>query len=152
MKAGYIREVGCALQRAKLQADPLMDLARLRVRTARCFLDGFAQIREMQGHISLPIFAAMSPTDKVRAASSLLVVYRVKKANYSVQSSLTSVNRDIKSRKKMVRNTFLITSPPEALDFLVCIHVKHDLLFPETIFCMSERVVRAPNLGDSGVA
>ncbi len=48
-----------------------MDLARLRVCTARCFLDGFAQIREMQGHVSLPIFAAMSPIDKVLAAESM---------------------------------------------------------------------------------
>ena len=47
-----------------------MDLARLRVCTARCFLDGFAQIREMQGHVSLPIFAAMSPIDMVLAAES----------------------------------------------------------------------------------
>ncbi|EIE26115.1 alpha/beta-hydrolase [Coccomyxa subellipsoidea C-169] len=51
-------------KREELKADPFMDLARLRVCTARCFLDGFAQIKEMQGHVSLPIFAAMSPIDK----------------------------------------------------------------------------------------
>ena len=108
------------MQRAKLQADPLMDLARLRVRTARCFLDGFAQIREMQGRISLPIFAAMSPTDKVRAALSLLVVYRVKKTNYSVQSSLISVNHDIRVRKW---SEILSTSPhPLKRSRLPCLH------------------------------
>lgn len=44
--------------------NPFMDLALLRVRTAKCFLDGFAQIREVQSRISLPIFAAMSHTDQ----------------------------------------------------------------------------------------
>lgn len=60
----------CALQRAELGADPFMDLAKLRVRTGRSFLDGFKQIREMQGHVSLPIFAAMSPTDEARPHAS----------------------------------------------------------------------------------
>ncbi|BDA44401.1 probable monoglyceride lipase [Coccomyxa sp. Obi] len=50
--------------REQLQSDPFMDLALVRVRTARCFLDGFAQIRAVQSRINLPIFAAMSPTDQ----------------------------------------------------------------------------------------
>ena len=48
-----------------------MDLALVRVRTARCFLDGFAQIREVQSRINLPIFAAMSPTDQASSAQPL---------------------------------------------------------------------------------
>jgi hypothetical protein len=55
------------MQRERLEADPLTDLRRVRVRTARTFLDGFAQIRAGQAALDLPIFAAMSPIDKVRA-------------------------------------------------------------------------------------
>ena len=53
------------MQRERLKADPLTDLRPVRVRTARTFLDGFAKIRQGQAGLDLPIFAAMSPTDKV---------------------------------------------------------------------------------------
>ncbi|CAL8470363.1 g9905 [Coccomyxa elongata] len=56
--------------REQLQSDPFMDLALVRVRTARCFLDGFAQIGEVQSRINLPIFAAMSPTDQACTMAS----------------------------------------------------------------------------------
>ena len=42
-----------------------MNLQKLRARTARTFLDGFANIQQGQGRLCMPIFAAMSPTDKV---------------------------------------------------------------------------------------
>ena len=53
------------MQKHKLETDPLVDLQKVRARTARTFLDGFAMIQQGQAKLRLPIFAAMSPTDKV---------------------------------------------------------------------------------------
>ena len=63
-------------QRHKLETDPLVDLRKVRARTARTFLDGFAKIQQGQGKLCLPIFAAMSPTDKVIDCRDIVMISR----------------------------------------------------------------------------
>lgn len=54
------------MQAEELANDSGIDKRPVRVRTARMFLDGFAAIQQGEAGLDVPIFAAMSPTDKVR--------------------------------------------------------------------------------------
>ena len=53
------------MQAQELADDDGIDKRPVRVRTARMFLDGFEAIQRGEAGLDVPIFAAMSPIDKV---------------------------------------------------------------------------------------